>query len=46
MAIADIRRAKALAVVLESATVVDTAGATVDLKALEADLNAGLQAGE
>ena len=46
MAIADIRRAKALAVVLESARVVDTTGAVVDLKALEADLNAGLQAGE
>jgi trigger factor len=45
MAIADIRRAKALAVVLESATVVDTNGAPVDLKALEEDLNAGLQAG-
>ncbi len=45
MAIADIRRAKALAVVLESATVVDSNGAPVDLKALEEDLNAGLQAG-
>lgn len=39
MALADIRRAKALAVVLESATVVDTAGVTVDLKTLDAELN-------
>ena len=38
MAIQDIRRAKALAVVLEAATVVDTEGATVDLSALDADL--------
>lgn len=38
MAINDIRRAKALAVVLEQATVVDTDGNTVDLKALDADL--------
>ncbi len=39
MALADIRRAKALAVVLESASVVDTAGVAVDLKALEAEMN-------
>jgi trigger factor len=39
MAIQDIRRAKALAVVLESATVVDDDGNTVDLKALDAELN-------
>ena len=38
MAIQDIRRAKALAVVLEAATVVDTNGAAVDLSALDADL--------
>ncbi|MBU6245061.1 MAG: trigger factor [Actinomycetales bacterium] len=37
MAISDIRRAKALATVLAQATVVDTAGATVDLKALDAE---------
>ena len=41
MAIQDIRRAKALAVVLESATVVDADGNTVDLKALDAELNPG-----
>ncbi len=40
MAIQDIRRAKALAVVLESATVVDADGNPVDLKALDADMNA------
>ena len=40
MAIQDIRRAKALAVVLESATVVDADGNPVDLKALDAELNA------
>ncbi len=39
MAIQDIRRAKALAVVLESATVVDADGNVVDLKALDADMN-------
>lgn len=38
MAIADIRRAKALALVLEQASVVDTDGNVVDLKALDADL--------
>jgi trigger factor len=38
MAIAEIRRAKALATVLESATVVDTNGAAVDLKALDEEL--------
>ncbi len=38
MALSDIRRAKALAVVLERATVVDTDGNPVDLKALDADL--------
>jgi trigger factor len=39
MAIQDIRRAKALAVVLESATVVDDDGNPVDLKALDAEMN-------
>ncbi|MDP1877247.1 MAG: trigger factor [Actinomycetota bacterium] len=39
MAIQDIRRAKALAVVLESATVVDTDGASVDLAALDEEMN-------
>ena len=38
MAMQDIRRAKALALVLESASVVDTEGAVVDLKALDQDL--------
>ena len=40
MAIQDIRRAKALSVVLESANVVDSSGTPVDLKALDAELNA------
>ena len=44
MAIQDIRRAKALAVVLESATVVDADGNAVDLKALDAELNGALAA--
>ena len=39
MAIQDIRRAKALAAVLESARVVDADGNEVDLKALDAELN-------
>jgi trigger factor len=39
MAIQDIRRAKALATVLEQAEVVDTAGNIVDLSALDAELN-------
>jgi trigger factor len=39
MAIQDIRRAKALAAVLETCTVVDSAGNPVDLSALDADLN-------
>ena len=37
MAVADIRRAKALAAVLALATVVDTNGTAVDLKALDAE---------
>ncbi|MCF8530403.1 MAG: trigger factor [Candidatus Nanopelagicales bacterium] len=45
MAMADIRRAKALAKVLESASVVDTTGAVVDLTALDAEM-AALSAGE
>jgi len=44
MAIQDIRRAKALAVVLESATVVDADGKAVDLKALDAELSGALAA--
>lgn len=39
MAIADIRRAKALAVVMEQVTVVDASGNPVDLKALDFELN-------
>lgn len=39
IAIQDIRRAKALAAVLEQATVVDADGNIVDLKALDAELN-------
>jgi trigger factor len=38
MAIQDIRRAKALSVVLEKALVVDPDGNVVDLAALDADL--------
>jgi trigger factor len=44
MAIQDIRRAKALAVVLETATVVDADGNAVDLKALDAELGGALAA--
>lgn len=44
MAIQDIRRAKALAVVLETATVVDADGNAVDLKALDAELSGALAA--
>ncbi len=39
MAIQDIRRAKALAVVMEQVRVVDASGNPVDLKALDAELN-------
>ena len=42
MAIQDIRRAKALALVLESAQVVDADGNPVDLKALDAEMNAAM----
>jgi trigger factor len=43
MAIQDIRRAKALAVVLEGANVVDADGNPVDLKALDAEMLAAQQ---
>jgi trigger factor len=43
MAIQDIRRAKALAVVLEGANVVDADGNPVDLKALDAEMIAAQQ---
>jgi hypothetical protein len=39
MAIQDIRRAKALAVVLETASIVDSEGTIVDLSALDEDIN-------
>jgi len=45
MAVADIRRAKALATVLENAQVVDADGNTVDLKALDAEMNAAMGMG-
>ena len=45
MAVAEVRRAKALALVLEKATIVDTAGNAVDLDALNADLAAAMAAG-
>jgi trigger factor len=40
MVIADIRRAKALGVVMQQASIVDTAGATVDVAALDDDMAA------
>jgi trigger factor len=43
MAIQDIRRAKALAVVLEGANVVDADGNVVDLKALDEEMNQAAQ---
>lgn len=46
MALADIRRSKALALVLEGATVTDTDGNTVDLNALEAELNEAMAAAQ
>lgn len=46
MALSDIRRAKALALVLENATVTDTAGTAVDLAALEAELNEAMAAAQ
>lgn len=44
MAIQDIRRAKALSLVLENASVVDADGNAVDLSALDAELNAAMAA--
>jgi trigger factor len=46
MAMQDIRRAKALALVLEAAKVVDADGNEVDLKALDADMNAAIASGD
>ena len=46
MAMQDIRRAKALALVLEKATVVDAAGDPVDLTALDDAMNAAIAAGD
>ena len=46
MALADIRRSKALALVLEHATITDTAGNAVDLTALEAELNEAMAAAQ
>ena len=46
MALADIRRSKALALVLENATVTDTDGSAVDLTALEAELNEAMAAAQ
>ena len=45
MAVAEVRRAKALALVLETATIVDPSGDEVDLDALDADLAAAMAAG-
>lgn len=44
MAMQDIRRAKALALVLEAASVVDADGNAVDLKALDDEMNAAMMA--
>lgn len=46
MALSDIRRSKALALVLENATVTDSNGDTVDLQALESELNEAMQAAQ
>ncbi len=46
MALSDIRRSKALAVVLENASVTDTDGTEIDLAALEAELNEAMQAAQ
>ena len=46
MAMQDIRRAKALALVLEGARVVDADGNEVDLTALDADMNAAIASGD
>jgi trigger factor len=45
MAVTEVRRAKALAFVMDKARIVDPAGATVDLDALNADLAAAMAAG-
>jgi hypothetical protein len=45
MAMQDIRRAKALALVLEGAKVVDADGNEVDLKALDDVMNAAMAGG-
>ena len=46
MALSDIRRSKALALVLENASVVDTEGTEIDLAALDAELNEAMQAAQ
>lgn len=46
MALSDIRRSKALALVLENATVTDSNGDAVDLQALESELNEAMQAAQ
>ena len=46
MALSDIRRSKALALVLENATVTDSNGDSVDLQALESELNEAMQAAQ
>ncbi|HYN57053.1 MAG TPA: trigger factor [Motilibacterales bacterium] len=45
MAVTEVRRAKALALVMEKAKIVDPSGAEVDLDALNADLAAAMAAG-
>ncbi len=45
MAVTEVRRAKALAFVMEKANIVDPSGAQVDLEALNADLAAAMAAG-
>jgi len=46
MALSDIRRSKAFALVLENATVTDSNGDAVDLQALESELNEAMQAAQ
>ena len=46
MALSDSRRSKALALVLENATVTDSNGDAVDLQALESELNEAMQAAQ
>ncbi len=45
MAVSEVRRAKALAVVMEKAKIVDPSGVEVDLEALNADLAAAMASG-